>query len=97
MNTVRSNNLSLKYQRFSSSGWNDIGIRKFDFVAKSQFLCNLLILKIDINKYVDILSVISGMYLQLISPVFFISIQSDTSISLTKGGWRVLKDLREQI
>ena len=38
MNSVRSNNLSLKYQRFTPSDWKDIGIRKFDFVAKTQFI-----------------------------------------------------------
>ena len=38
MNYVRSNNLSLKYQRCWPSGCKDIGIRKFEFVAKTQFL-----------------------------------------------------------
>jgi len=38
MNSVRSNNLSLKYQRFTPTGRKDLGIRKFEFVAKSQFL-----------------------------------------------------------
>ena len=33
MNSVRSNNLSLKYQRFSPSVNKDIGIRESDFVA----------------------------------------------------------------
>ena len=33
-----SNNLSLKYQRFSPSGCKDIGILKIEFVAKIQFL-----------------------------------------------------------
>ena len=33
-----SNNLSLKCQRFTLSGWKDIGIRIFDFVANTQFL-----------------------------------------------------------
>ena len=37
MNSVRSNNQSLKYQRFTPSGWKDIGTRKFQFVAKAQF------------------------------------------------------------
>ena len=36
--SVRSNNLSLKYQKFSWLGMKDIGLRKFEFVAKSQFL-----------------------------------------------------------
>ena len=37
LNSVKSNNLSLKYQRITTSGCRDIGIRKFEFVA--QFLC----------------------------------------------------------
>ena len=32
MNSVRPNNLSLKYQRFTSSDCKDIGIRPFEFV-----------------------------------------------------------------
>ena len=36
MNSVRSNNLSLKYQRVTPSGCKDIGIRKFEFVVKTQ-------------------------------------------------------------
>ena len=28
-----------EYQWFTSSGFKDIGIRKFEFVAKTQFLC----------------------------------------------------------
>ena len=32
------NSLGLKYQRFTWSGFKDIGIRKFNFVAKTQFL-----------------------------------------------------------
>ena len=35
MNSVRSNNLSLKYQRFIPSGCKDIANRKFEFVAKN--------------------------------------------------------------
>ena len=37
-NSVRSNSLSLKYHRFTPSGFEDIEIRKFEFVAKTQFL-----------------------------------------------------------
>ena len=36
MNYVRSNSLSLKYQRLASSGCEDVGIRKFVFVAKTK-------------------------------------------------------------
>ena len=38
MTFVRSRNISLKYQRFTTLGSKDIGIRKSEFVAKSQFL-----------------------------------------------------------
>ena len=38
MNSVTSNNLSLKYLRFIPSICNDIGIREFEFVSKTQFL-----------------------------------------------------------
>ena len=38
MSSFRSINQSLKYKRFTPSGIKNIGIRKFEFVAKSQFL-----------------------------------------------------------
>ena len=38
MTSVRSNNLSFKYQRFTTLGFKDIGIRKSEFVGKNQFL-----------------------------------------------------------
>ena len=38
MSSVRSNNVSLKYQRPTPPGWTDIGIRKSEFVTKTQFL-----------------------------------------------------------
>ena len=41
MNSVRSNNLSLKYQMFIPSSRKDIGIRKFEFVAQTQFNHNI--------------------------------------------------------
>ena len=41
MNAVRSNNVSLKYQRFTSSDCKDIIITKIEFVAKTQFLCTI--------------------------------------------------------
>ena len=34
--SVRSNNLSLKHQRFEPFGWKDIGIEKLDFVAEES-------------------------------------------------------------
>ena len=38
MNYVRWKNLSLKYRRFTQSGGKNKGIRKSEFVAKTQFL-----------------------------------------------------------
>ena len=38
MSALSSNKLSLKYQNFTSSGCENTGIRKFEFVAKTQFL-----------------------------------------------------------
>ena len=38
MNSVRLNNLRLKYQSFTAAGCKDIGIGKFVFVVKTQFL-----------------------------------------------------------
>ena len=38
-NSARSYNISLKYLRLTPSGSIDIGIRKFEFVAKTLFLC----------------------------------------------------------
>ena len=49
MNTVISNNLSLKYQRFRASGTKDIGIRKFGFVAKTQFLWRVCLYPINVK------------------------------------------------
>ena len=38
MNYVRSKSRSLKYQRFTPSYCTDIGVRKFELVAKTQIL-----------------------------------------------------------
>ena len=38
MNYDKSSNPSLKYQRVTTSGRRDKGLRKFKFVAKTQFL-----------------------------------------------------------
>ena len=38
MNSVRSNNLSLKYERFITSGLKDIVVKIYEFVTKTQFL-----------------------------------------------------------
>ena len=34
INSVRTNSLSLKYQRFTTVGCLDVGVRKYEFVAK---------------------------------------------------------------
>ena len=39
MNSVRSKSQRLKYQRFTPHGFKDKEIRKFEFVEKTQFLC----------------------------------------------------------
>ena len=41
-NSIRSNILSLKYQRVTPSGCEAIGVRKCEFVAKTQFLWEIL-------------------------------------------------------
>jgi len=38
MKYIRLNNPRLKYQRFTPTGCRDIGIRTFQFVAKTQIL-----------------------------------------------------------
>jgi len=46
MISVKSNSLSLKCKRFTLSGCEDFGIRKFEFVAKtSSFFANVIIKK----------------------------------------------------
>ena len=44
MNFVRSNDLSLIYKRLAPSGWKDLEIYKFKFLAKTQFLCHNVLL-----------------------------------------------------
>ena len=39
MNSVRLDNLSLKYQRFTRLGCKDKRIKKFEFVTKTQLFC----------------------------------------------------------
>ena len=41
MNSDRSNNVSLKYQRFTTLGSKDIGIIKSEFVAKLNSFSNV--------------------------------------------------------
>jgi len=38
MNSIILNNQSLKYQRFTRSDCKDIGLRRLEFVTKTQFL-----------------------------------------------------------
>jgi len=38
MTSVRSNNIGLTYQRFTTLGSKDVGIRKSECVTKNQFL-----------------------------------------------------------
>ena len=38
LTSVRSNNISLKYQRFTTLGFKDKGIIKSEFVTKNPFL-----------------------------------------------------------
>ena len=47
MNSERSNNLNLKYKSCTRSSCQDKEIVKFEFVAKTQFLCysQILIVK----------------------------------------------------
>ena len=46
MNSVGSTNLIAKYQMFKPSGFKDIGIKKCEFVAKTQFLSILITMAI---------------------------------------------------
>ena len=43
MNSVRSNNISLKYQRFTTLGSKEIGIINSEFVTTTQFLYKKII------------------------------------------------------
>ena len=53
MNSVGSNNLSLKYLMFTPLSWKDIEIRTFEFVAKTQFhlVCKILKLKFNLKNF----------------------------------------------
>ena len=46
INSVRSNNLSLKYQRFTPSDCTEVGIRIFEFVTKTQILYKTLLVQL---------------------------------------------------
>jgi len=48
MNSDRLTRLSLKYQRFKPCECKDIGIGKFEFVAKTQFVLKIYHLLTDL-------------------------------------------------
>ena len=48
MNSVKSKSLSLKYKRFTPSGYKHTEIRKFELVAKTHFLY-----KCDLNMLIE--------------------------------------------
>ena len=50
MNCVRSNNIILKYQRFTTLVSKDIGMLKSEFVAKTQFLFSIFAWELDTFK-----------------------------------------------
>ena len=51
---LEPNQILLKYQRFTSSGCRNKGIRKFVFVPKAQFLSSLMSFEISYSLYPDI-------------------------------------------
>ena len=53
MNSVKPNNQSLKYQRFTASGSKDIDVEIFHFVTKTQFLFSYSSIKVVISKTLD--------------------------------------------
>ena len=58
MNSLRSNNLSLKYQRFTTSGCKDIGIKQFQFLVKAEFLDREFVR--NISRHVETAWVLNG-------------------------------------
>ena len=55
MNSFRSKNLCLKYEKFTPSAGKDIEIRKFEFVAKTQFLITKTTFHLVLEKYASII------------------------------------------
>ena len=51
MNSVRSKNLNLKYQRFTSSSWEDVGAYRFLVRGKNSVPLNI---KLNIKIYIQI-------------------------------------------
>ena len=76
MNAVRSNNVSLKYQWFTSSGYKVIGFTKIEFVAKSQFLLN----KNNTTHCIELLNV------QIRENALFINVKTIPQSFMREGG-----------
>ena len=55
MTFVKSNNISLKYQRFTTLGSKDNVSRKSEFVAKTQFLYPSFNDVLDLDKSVNLI------------------------------------------
>ena len=74
-NSVGSNNLSLKYQRFTPSGCKDIEITKFKFVVKTQFLLSSIIrpssAKFEVSPWVSV----NDMTLSKLNYNFFVALK----------------------
>ena len=85
MNSVRSNNISLKYQRFTTLGSKDIGIINSEFVAKTQFLY--------IEKLPKVVIILKHIRSSFFKPLFFkitaisvlLTISKLTLLSFVKG------------
>ena len=60
MNSVGSNNLSLKYLKFTPLGLKNIGIKTFDFVVNIQFLSELFRAKFDKLQQLQITKICSA-------------------------------------
>jgi len=89
MNSVRPNNLSLKYQRFTSSDCKDIGIRQFEFVTKTQFLCD-----ISLSNFAKLWFICSDKDCE-ISLAFFYFLQTVFGFSIFRTKWSNLMNLSQ--
>ena len=90
---IKSNNPSLKYQRFTASGCEDIGIRKFVLVEKAQLLyrveCKILGFRSKIT-FIIITVLKSGIFLIL----FFILLDLNKmrrTVCVRMGGPMILR------
>ena len=83
MNPVRSNNPNLKYQRFTPSGCKVTGIRKFKFVAKTQFL--YIVFSLDFEMWCKINSLIPDWTLYLVlRGLYFMSTRRTRAMRRTR-------------